>query len=96
MGLGKGPLEVTMERRKAILDLPHFDRRQVQQAYTWFEYRVYRGYRPLYQLFMLVIRNKIKSYAFTNSLYLKLAQIPILDRLRARGERNLNAFNKTK
>lgn len=38
------------ERRIAALDLPGFSRKQIQRQYDWFNYTVYKGYRPLYPL----------------------------------------------
>ncbi|MEI6807728.1 MAG: radical SAM protein [bacterium] len=93
-GLVTGVLDGGLERRKAILDLPGFSRRQIQQAYTWFEYRIYKGHRPPHKLLIKTLRNKVKSSAFANSLYLKVAQLPFFDKLRARGEQSINAFTK--
>lgn len=93
-GLVTGALDGNLERRKAILDLPGFSRRQIQDAYTWFEYRVYKDHRPLHKLLIKTLRNKVKSSAFANSLYLKVACLPFFDKLRARGEQSINAFTK--
>ena len=38
------------ERRIAVLDLPGFSRKQIQKQYDWFDFTVYKGYKPLYPL----------------------------------------------
>ena len=81
----------TYERRKAVLSLPGFSRRQVQRAYVLFEFRVFRGKKPLPILLIRTIRNMVKTSSWANYLYLQLVQIPVFDKLRARGEDSINA-----
>jgi radical SAM superfamily enzyme YgiQ (UPF0313 family) len=49
---------VTAERHRATLDYPKFRKAEIQRAYDWFEYRIYRGHRPFHLRFRKVLRNK--------------------------------------
>lgn len=60
-GLLKSPIDTRLERSRACLDLPAFSKRQIQSSLTWFDYRVYKGFRPLWKLYISVIRAKINS-----------------------------------
>ena len=91
-GVLSSALDVSMERRRAVLDLPGFSRRQIQHAYTWFEYNVYKGMRPMPELLIRTLRNKLKASPMAEKVYLKLVQLPWLDRIRARGEGSINAL----
>jgi len=46
------------ERVKASLDLPDFSRKQIQKAFIWFNYYVYRGNKPILEL----AKNVLSSY----------------------------------
>lgn len=60
-GLLKRPLNFKMERAKAILNLPGFSKRQIQHAYVWFDYYVYKGYMSMPGIFIRVFRNWCNS-----------------------------------
>lgn len=59
-GLIKGPLASDMERQQATLDLPGFSRKQINKSYTWFDYYIYRGCRPLFKILTDVFVLKLK------------------------------------
>ena len=50
-----------LERRKPVLDLPGFSKRQVGRRRDWFPLLVYGGHRPLKELLWLVAMAKIYS-----------------------------------
>jgi anaerobic magnesium-protoporphyrin IX monomethyl ester cyclase len=83
-GLLKGPLDAQMERRKAIIELPDVTKRQIQRAYTWFDYRVYRGHKPLGVILIKVMSAWIRSNPVTNYVFRQLVQLPVLRQIRAR------------
>lgn len=60
-GLLNGLLDKGIERRKAVLDLPGFSKKQIQKSYSWFDYYVYKGYKPIYKLLALVLIYKMYS-----------------------------------
>lgn len=66
--IGKNP-DTVMERGKAVLDLPGFTKRQIQKEYTWFEFNVYKGHRPLGQLLKKAVSLKIKANPFLYRAY---------------------------
>lgn len=60
------------ERRRPVLDLPGFSKSQVSHAYTWFDYRVYQGHRPLWKLLLRAALVKIDATPAARYLYQKL------------------------
>jgi anaerobic magnesium-protoporphyrin IX monomethyl ester cyclase len=55
---GKGRIE----RVSAILDLPEFPRREIEKKYTWFNYAIYKGIRPLYRILPSVAQAKLRRF----------------------------------
>jgi radical SAM superfamily enzyme YgiQ (UPF0313 family) len=56
----------TLERSRATLDFPGFSRHQIQQAYDWFEYRIYKGRRPWHYRVRQVVSKKVSSHPWSN------------------------------
>ncbi len=81
-GLLKEPLDTEMERTRATLDLPGFSRKQIQKGYTWFDYHVYKGYKPRLKLLIKIPLIKIQSKAYFESFLRKLLHIRFLNWLR--------------
>jgi radical SAM superfamily enzyme YgiQ (UPF0313 family) len=67
--LEKLPPEHLMERNKAALDLPGFPRKQVQKSFSWFDYYVYKGKRPLPLVLTKVMISVIRSNSYLNYLF---------------------------
>ncbi|RJP33561.1 MAG: radical SAM protein [Actinobacteria bacterium] len=61
LDLMDGPADPYMERRRPVLDLPGFSKRQVGRRRDWFPLLVYRGNRPTRELLWLVAMAKIYS-----------------------------------
>jgi anaerobic magnesium-protoporphyrin IX monomethyl ester cyclase len=78
-------LNFDLERSKAALDLPGFSRRQIQHAHDWFDFRIYRGHRPLSFRVRKVIRNLIGSQLLLYLLFLRL--LPLWHAIQERRER---------
>jgi len=83
-GLIKGTLDVQNERRRPVIELPKFSTTQIRRAYTWFDYHVYRGYKPIWKILILVIMVKVRSNSVTNLLFRKIVQLPVLRYFRAK------------
>lgn len=83
-GFLQGRLDIQRERMQPVIELPSFTKAQIQSAYTWFDYHVYKGHKPLTKLLLLVIMVKIRSNPITNLLFRKIVQLPVLRYLRAR------------
>jgi len=76
-GLIKLPLDVNMERNRAVLDLPGFSKKQIQKGYIWFDYYVYKGYKSLHKILARVFVSGIKTNYCLNSLYRNLTNYSI-------------------
>jgi radical SAM superfamily enzyme YgiQ (UPF0313 family) len=74
--------DVTGERFRATLDCPKFRRAEIQRAYDWFEYRIYRGHRPLHFRLLRLLWNKGGRYAWVHLALLRL--LPLWHALRDR------------
>ncbi|MCY2990062.1 MAG: radical SAM protein [Planctomycetota bacterium] len=83
-GLLREPLDTRMERKQPALDLPGFSKRQIRSAYAWFNYRVYKGHKPLWKILMQVLLVRIRSHPTANLLFRRLVQLPGLRQLRAK------------
>ena len=83
-GLISGMVDTQKERMEANIELPNFTKAQIQRAYTWFNYRVYKGHQPLWRILIQVISVKLKSNPTTNLIFLKIVQWPIFRHVRAR------------
>jgi radical SAM superfamily enzyme YgiQ (UPF0313 family) len=77
-------LKARMERRQAMIDFPIFSKKQIQGAYTWFNYRVYKGYKPLWWILMWTVLFKVTSIPLTNLLFRKIVRLPILRLVRTK------------
>ncbi len=62
LGLIDGPADPYLERRRPVLDMPQFSKRQVGRRRDWFPLLIYRGHRPLRELLWLVSLAKIYSH----------------------------------
>ncbi|MFC1490935.1 B12-binding domain-containing radical SAM protein [Candidatus Latescibacterota bacterium] len=83
-GLLKRSIKSKMERRQVNIELPEFTKAQIQRAYIWFNYRVYRGHKPLLVILIKVFATKVRSNPTTNFLFRKIVQLPILRHVRAK------------
>lgn len=73
-----------LERKQAVIDLPDFSKRQIQSAYIWFNYRVYKGYRPLWKILIRVVIVKLRSSPRSNLIFRKTVQLPVIRHIRAK------------
>jgi radical SAM superfamily enzyme YgiQ (UPF0313 family) len=72
----------TAERRCATLDYPTFPKAEIQRAFDWFEYRIYRGHRPFHVRLRKVLRNKASRHAWSHLLLTRL--FPLWQAIRGR------------
>lgn len=71
-GLLGEAVDTGMERERAVLALPNFSKKAIENGCAWFEYNVYRGQRPLLSLLRKAIGLKIRSNSFLFHLYWRL------------------------
>lgn len=76
------------ERTQPVIELPNFSKTQIRKAYTWFNYNVYKGYKPLWKILIRVIMVKIRSCSSANLLFRKATKLPMLRHLRAKLAKN--------
>lgn len=79
-GLLKSSVNTQLERRRANIELPNFPKREIQHAYVWFNYRVYKGHKPRLSLLIQVITIKLRSHPMSNALFHH--KLPVLKLLR--------------
>lgn len=77
-----GETNYTAERRVASLDLPTFPRTEIQRAYDWFEFRIYRGHKSLPVRLRKVLRTKIDAHPWIHQSFFRL--LPLWHALRHR------------
>lgn len=65
---------VQMERKQPVMALPDFSKARIRSAYTWFNYHVYKGHRPVWTILMHVALVKINASPMVNSLFKKIVQ----------------------
>jgi radical SAM superfamily enzyme YgiQ (UPF0313 family) len=80
-GLLKVGVDERMERRRAILDLKGFSKKQIQKEFEWFYYNVYKGHRPLLFILARVLFSKINANPFFNRIYRKFSDISLIKRI---------------
>ncbi len=61
MGLLDNGLDTDLERRRPILDMPGFSKRQQERRRAWFPWLIYRGHRKTKELLWLVAMAKVYS-----------------------------------
>ncbi|MBX7255458.1 MAG: B12-binding domain-containing radical SAM protein [Candidatus Hydrogenedentes bacterium] len=76
MDLLENELDMTLERRRAVLDLPGFSRRQIQREYLLFAYRVYKGKWPINAIFRKVVGTWLRTSAVLYRCYRILMRRP--------------------
>lgn len=83
-GFIKAHIDHRLERKQPVIDLPHFSKPQIQKAYTWFNYQVYKGYKPLWWVLMQTVMTKVHSNITLDFLFRRIVQLPILRQIRAK------------
>jgi anaerobic magnesium-protoporphyrin IX monomethyl ester cyclase len=53
VGLPVDSLDTRKERRQAVLSYEGFSAKEIRRSWIWFNYRVYRGHKPLRKLLLL-------------------------------------------
>jgi radical SAM superfamily enzyme YgiQ (UPF0313 family) len=85
-GLLPPKLDMTMERRRASLDMPYFRRSEILRCYFLFDHYVYKGVRPWYKIYPRVLNKIIYAvpilYALTNNPVAGWIRKTLRDRLR--------------
>jgi radical SAM superfamily enzyme YgiQ (UPF0313 family) len=71
-GFVNAPINQRLERRQPVIDFPYFSKRQIRKAHLWFDYHVYKGYKPLWRLLVKTGITKLYSIRTLNFLFRKI------------------------
>jgi radical SAM superfamily enzyme YgiQ (UPF0313 family) len=74
-GLIREPLDTKMERARATLNLPGFSRKQIQKCYTWFDYYVYKGSKPMFKILVKVLLSRLRSNAYIAFILRRISHV---------------------
>jgi anaerobic magnesium-protoporphyrin IX monomethyl ester cyclase len=74
-GLIQKTSSAKMERRQPMIRLPNFSEAQIKSAYIWFDYHVYKGFRPIWKILAQVALVKISSRPTVLFLFQKADQV---------------------
>lgn len=75
-GLINTSIDERLERRHPVINLPRFSKSQILKAYIWFNYHVYKGYKPLWWVMKQTILTKIRSSITLRFLYRRCLRWP--------------------
>ena len=78
------PIDNRLERSQPVIELPLFTRSQIRRAYTLFNYRIYKGFRPFWWILMQTVMTKIRGSVAIYSLFRRVVQWPGMNLLRER------------
>ncbi|MFC1480302.1 B12-binding domain-containing radical SAM protein [Candidatus Omnitrophota bacterium] len=78
-GLLDKSIDTDLERRRAICDFSEFKKNKIQKSYTWFDYYVYRGLKPMYKILAHVLRAKLSSNRYFSYYYRTLMRLSFFE-----------------
>jgi radical SAM superfamily enzyme YgiQ (UPF0313 family) len=82
MNLLDDEVDIRMERMKPTINMPDFSKKQIYKNFIWFNYNVYKGYRPRIKLLLKVLLNILNSNFTIHSILLKCSQFNIFIKLK--------------
>lgn len=66
------------ERKKPVLNLPDFSQREVYRSYIWFEYNVFKDYKPLFKILFRVLQSKVFTMPILEKFFNSLLDVRVL------------------
>ncbi|MBW8015812.1 MAG: radical SAM protein [Planctomycetes bacterium] len=76
--------DIRMERIHAVIDSPNFTKKQIQNSHIRFNYRVYKGHRPLWKILIQTVMVKVYFNSTANFLFRRLVQLPVISHIRSK------------
>ena len=70
------------ERKKATLNLPGFNKKQIQKSYIWFNYNIYRGYKSRINLIKEAVEKFLRLNSFINLILTKYFRSNLFNKLK--------------
>lgn len=71
-------VEGVNERRQPVLSLPEFSAKQVLRSFIWFDYKAFKGHKPLYKLLFRTLQNMVLTSPILEKVSNYLLDIEIL------------------
>jgi len=75
MNLLQEEMDIKIERRFAIINMPDFDKKQIQRNYRWFNYYIYKGYKSKIKLILNMIINFLRLNNFIDLMLTKFFRL---------------------
>lgn len=70
------------ERSRAVLDLPDLSKKKIEHYFIWFDYYVYKGYRPVWKLLMRTFIARLHASYSLMRLYRMISEMKWLKKLK--------------
>jgi radical SAM superfamily enzyme YgiQ (UPF0313 family) len=83
-GFITSPVDHRLERRQPVIDYPQWTKPQIIKAYTWFNYKVYKNFKPLWWVLMQTGLTKVRCNMTVNFLFRSVVQWPGVKYLRGK------------
>ncbi len=83
-GYIKDNLDIQIERKQSILNMPDFPKRQIKKAYYLFNYYVYKGHKPMWKISIMIFLVIIQTNQTFNFMFRRLLQNSLLRKVRAK------------
>jgi len=74
-------IDVRGERKKAVLNIPGFSKKKIQQQFNWSCYNIYKGYKPTHILLIITLFRIISSNDKLLSAYRKVVSNPLIKKI---------------
>jgi anaerobic magnesium-protoporphyrin IX monomethyl ester cyclase len=78
------PKKFLTERVQSVLDLPGFSKKQIQKNFIWFDWRVYKGFKPWHKLLITVAATKLRTRPRLHYYFRRLTKSKLLKQLKSR------------
>lgn len=75
MNLLQEEVDIDIERRFATINLPDYDKKQIQRNYMWFNYNVYKGHKSGIKLMLNIIINFLRLNSFIDLMLTKFFRL---------------------
>jgi len=72
------------ERVESVLNMTQFDKRQVQKAFIWFDWNVYKDHRPWYKLLLRVVATKLRTKPRLHYVYRNLTKLAFIKKIKGK------------
>jgi anaerobic magnesium-protoporphyrin IX monomethyl ester cyclase len=75
-GLINTSIDQRLERRRPVINSPQFSKSKILNAYIWFNFRVYKGFKPLWWILKQTLIAKARSSIIIYLFYRRIVRWP--------------------